>query len=160
MVRFKLNFCLNSNDFMLFVAFLTAPQILFFLVLSCSLPYSNSLNNSLLKYSQLSVQIMHFIVKYLTKCSTPLYFKTTFLIIQTCYSCKKDESTKISKFIKNWCCFSHKNEKPTYFSYGRPGSSVGIATDYGLDGPGIVSLLAVVEREGCAVKKCQPACSE
>jgi len=33
-----------------------------------------------------------------------------------------------------------------------PGSSVGIATEYGLDGPGIESsLLAVVEREGCAV---------
>jgi hypothetical protein len=37
---------------------------------------------------------------------------------------------------------------------GGPGSSVGIATDYGLDGPGIEPpLLALVEREGCAVKQ-------
>ena len=43
--------------------------------------------------------------------------------------------------------------------YSGPGSSVGIATNYGLDGTES-SLLAVVEREDCAVKQCQPACSE
>ena len=35
------------------------------------------------------------------------------------------------------------------------GSSVSIATNYGLDGLGSnLSLLAVIEREGCAVKHC------
>jgi len=44
---------------------------------------------------------------------------------------------------------------------GGPGSSVGIATDYGLEGPGSnPSLLAVIEREGCAMKQCQPACNK
>ena len=43
----------------------------------------------------------------------------------------------------------------TYFLFCGPGSSVDIATDYGLDGPGIESqsLLRATEQKGCAVRK-------